>query len=161
MSWRRKEPGHQQPWYWPSLTELTRYPHVKGKLNKKQARGSMIHFVSRRGYEKRICRRFSSLFHHKTKQISYHWPYGPIPFHEHPIDYTILLYIVIGWVPLFLHVLPAWNLTKRYCILTTNKNWLHLFTLYNVFAGLIIHFLFLSYEIREIILNYWNTFFHV
>ena len=30
MSWRRKEPGHQQPWYWPSLTELTRSPHVKG-----------------------------------------------------------------------------------------------------------------------------------
>ena len=30
MSWRRKEPGHQQPWYWPSWTELTRSPHVKG-----------------------------------------------------------------------------------------------------------------------------------
>ena len=30
MSWRRKEPGHQQPWYWPSLTEITRSPHVKG-----------------------------------------------------------------------------------------------------------------------------------
>ena len=25
MSWRRKEPGHQQPWYWPSLT-----PHATG-----------------------------------------------------------------------------------------------------------------------------------
>ena len=30
MSWRRKEPGHQQPWYWPSQTEITRSPHVKG-----------------------------------------------------------------------------------------------------------------------------------
>ena len=29
MSWRRKEPGHQQPWYWPSQTEITRSPHVK------------------------------------------------------------------------------------------------------------------------------------
>ena len=28
MSWRRKEPGHQQPWYWPIQTELTRSPHV-------------------------------------------------------------------------------------------------------------------------------------
>ena len=23
MSWRRKEPGHQQPWYWPSWTDVT------------------------------------------------------------------------------------------------------------------------------------------
>ena len=23
MFWRRKEPGHQQPWYWPSYTEIT------------------------------------------------------------------------------------------------------------------------------------------
>ena len=30
MSWRVKEPGHQQPWYWPSSTEITRSPHVKG-----------------------------------------------------------------------------------------------------------------------------------
>ena len=30
MSWRRKEPGHQQPWYWPSETAITRSPHVKG-----------------------------------------------------------------------------------------------------------------------------------
>ena len=30
MSWRRKEPGHQQPRYWPSWTEITRSPHVKG-----------------------------------------------------------------------------------------------------------------------------------
>ena len=30
MSWRRKKPGHQQPWYWPSWTEITRSPHVKG-----------------------------------------------------------------------------------------------------------------------------------
>ena len=30
MSWRRKEPGHQQPWYWLSQTEITRSPHVKG-----------------------------------------------------------------------------------------------------------------------------------
>ena len=30
MSWRRKEPGNQQPWYWPSKTEITRPPHVKG-----------------------------------------------------------------------------------------------------------------------------------
>ena len=29
MSRRRKEPGHQRPWYWPSLTEITRFPHVK------------------------------------------------------------------------------------------------------------------------------------
>ena len=32
MSWRRKEPGHQQPWFWPSKTGLTRSPHVKGWL---------------------------------------------------------------------------------------------------------------------------------
>ena len=32
MSWRRKEPGHQQPWYWPSWTKITRSPHVKGKV---------------------------------------------------------------------------------------------------------------------------------
>ena len=30
MSWWRKEPGHQQPWYWPSETELTRSPHING-----------------------------------------------------------------------------------------------------------------------------------
>ena len=24
------EPEHQQPWYWPSETESTRSPHVKG-----------------------------------------------------------------------------------------------------------------------------------
>ena len=30
MYWRRKEPGHQQQWYWPSSTEITRSPHVKG-----------------------------------------------------------------------------------------------------------------------------------
>ena len=30
MSWRRKEPGHHQPWYWHSSTEITRSPHVKG-----------------------------------------------------------------------------------------------------------------------------------
>ena len=24
MSWRRKEPAHQQPWYWPSQNEITR-----------------------------------------------------------------------------------------------------------------------------------------
>ena len=29
MSWRRKEPGHQQQWYWPTQTEITRSPHVK------------------------------------------------------------------------------------------------------------------------------------
>ena len=28
VPWRRKEPGHQQPWYWPSLTEITRSPHL-------------------------------------------------------------------------------------------------------------------------------------
>ena len=32
MSWRRKEPGHQQPWYWPSYNEVTRCPHVKGSM---------------------------------------------------------------------------------------------------------------------------------
>ena len=30
MSRPRKEPGHQQSWYWPNLTEITRSPHVKG-----------------------------------------------------------------------------------------------------------------------------------
>ena len=30
MSWGRKEPGLQQPWYWPSSTEITLSPHVKG-----------------------------------------------------------------------------------------------------------------------------------
>ena len=30
MSWRRKEPGYQQSWYWPSQTEITRSPHIKG-----------------------------------------------------------------------------------------------------------------------------------
>ena len=30
MPWRRKEPEHQQPWYWPIQTELTGSPHVKG-----------------------------------------------------------------------------------------------------------------------------------
>ena len=29
VSWRRKEPGHQQLWYWHSLTEIIRSPHVK------------------------------------------------------------------------------------------------------------------------------------
>ena len=32
MTWRRKEPGHQQPWYWPGKTELSRSPHVKINL---------------------------------------------------------------------------------------------------------------------------------
>ena len=31
MSWRRKEPGHQQTWYWLCWTELIRSPHCKGK----------------------------------------------------------------------------------------------------------------------------------
>ena len=30
MSWRRKEPGHQQPWYWSSQNEIARSLHVKG-----------------------------------------------------------------------------------------------------------------------------------
>ena len=30
MSWRHKEPGHQQPWYWPSQTKITRSLQVKG-----------------------------------------------------------------------------------------------------------------------------------
>ena len=34
MSWRRKGPGHQQPWYWPSLTEITRSPARKGLIHK-------------------------------------------------------------------------------------------------------------------------------
>ena len=29
LSWRRKEPRHQQPWYWTSYTKITRSPHVK------------------------------------------------------------------------------------------------------------------------------------
>ena len=29
MSWRRKEPGHQQPRYWPSYTDLTRARTLK------------------------------------------------------------------------------------------------------------------------------------
>ena len=32
MSWRRKEPGHQQPWYWLCWTGKIRFPHVKGQL---------------------------------------------------------------------------------------------------------------------------------
>ena len=31
MSWRRKEPGHQQPWYFLCWAELIRSPHVKGQ----------------------------------------------------------------------------------------------------------------------------------
>ena len=34
MSWWRKEPGHQQPWYWPSQTEITWSLHVKGSFDK-------------------------------------------------------------------------------------------------------------------------------
>ena len=30
MSWWRKEPGHQQPWYWSRQTKITRSSHVKG-----------------------------------------------------------------------------------------------------------------------------------
>ena len=30
MSGRRKEPGHQQSWYWLNLTEITQSPHTKG-----------------------------------------------------------------------------------------------------------------------------------
>ena len=30
MTWWWKEPGHQQPWYWPSWNEVTRSLHVKG-----------------------------------------------------------------------------------------------------------------------------------
>ena len=30
MSWRRKEPGHQQPWYWLWWNELFRSPLIKG-----------------------------------------------------------------------------------------------------------------------------------
>ena len=32
MSWRRKEPGHQQPWYLLCWIGLIRSPHVKGQL---------------------------------------------------------------------------------------------------------------------------------
>ena len=31
MPWRRKGPWHEQPWYCPSLTEITRSPHVTNK----------------------------------------------------------------------------------------------------------------------------------
>ena len=30
MSWRSKEPGHQQPWYWLRWTEIIGSPQVKG-----------------------------------------------------------------------------------------------------------------------------------
>ena len=30
MVWRRKEPGHQQPWYWPCLLTVFHCPHGKG-----------------------------------------------------------------------------------------------------------------------------------
>ena len=30
MTWRLKDPGHQQQWYLLCWTELIRYPHVKG-----------------------------------------------------------------------------------------------------------------------------------
>ena len=30
MSWRRKEPGHQQPWCWLCWTELIRFLYIKG-----------------------------------------------------------------------------------------------------------------------------------
>ena len=30
MSWRYKQPGHQQPWYWLRWTKSTRLPHVRG-----------------------------------------------------------------------------------------------------------------------------------
>ena len=29
MSWRRLEPGHQQPWYWPSSTKISRSRTLK------------------------------------------------------------------------------------------------------------------------------------
>ena len=30
MSWRRKEPGHQHPWYWPSYPGIFRVPQQTG-----------------------------------------------------------------------------------------------------------------------------------
>ena len=30
MAWRRKEPGHQQPWFWQRWTGITRPLHIKG-----------------------------------------------------------------------------------------------------------------------------------
>ena len=30
MSWRRKEPGHRQPWYLLCWTKYIRFPHAKG-----------------------------------------------------------------------------------------------------------------------------------
>ena len=32
MPWRRKSPGHQQPWYWASNLELSQFQHLKGWL---------------------------------------------------------------------------------------------------------------------------------
>ena len=37
MSWRRKEPGHQQPWYWLCWTELIQSWHVQDYLSISQA----------------------------------------------------------------------------------------------------------------------------
>ena len=48
MSWRRKEPGHQQPWYWPSYTELTRSPHVKGyKYGTKHSKDDLLNYIAK------------------------------------------------------------------------------------------------------------------
>ena len=33
MSWRRKEPGHQQPWYFAVLDRIYLVPHVKGQIS--------------------------------------------------------------------------------------------------------------------------------
>ena len=42
MSWRCKEPGHQQPWYWPSSTEITRSGTLRIKPPLKSGHGWVI-----------------------------------------------------------------------------------------------------------------------
>ena len=33
MTWRRKEPGHHQPWYWPNMPRILPYQHQKIQYN--------------------------------------------------------------------------------------------------------------------------------
>ena len=59
-------------------------------------------------------------FYHSWHGVFW-WLHEPIPFDEHPIEYSELLYIVIWWVPLFPHVLPAKKIDKKYILYFDDK----------------------------------------
>ena len=46
MTWRRQEPGHQQPWYWPSCPGIFQAVHYKADLSSYPGYFQEAHWIS-------------------------------------------------------------------------------------------------------------------